>query len=116
MIQLPKGITKILFKTDNSDLLNKHENLFREDYVALTDKAAKYLVKKGIDLVGIDYLSIALFKETRPVHETLLSADVGVVEGLNLRGVSEGEYELFVLPLLVPGKEASPARAILIER
>jgi len=36
-----------------------------------------------------------------------------IVEGLDLRQVAPGEYELIVLPLKIKGGDGSPCRAIL---
>ena len=52
------SIKRILFKTNNSDLL-MNSNTFNDNYVALDDSGAEYLVENGVELVGIDYLSIA---------------------------------------------------------
>src|SRR3989344_8918566 len=58
-LSLPKNVKRILFKTSNSLLWEKKIKKFRKDYVGLTTNAASWLVKRGIKLVGIDYLSIA---------------------------------------------------------
>ncbi|HEX9918767.1 MAG TPA: hypothetical protein VGA87_06355, partial [Pyrinomonadaceae bacterium] len=65
---------------------------------------------------GIDYLSIERFKaETFETHLTLLSAGVVIVEGLNLREVAAGVYELICLPLKIAAGsgDGAPARAVL---
>lgn len=55
----------------------------------------------GAWLVGIDYLSVEAFEAERPVvHETLLGRHIIIVEGLDLREVPAGTYELLCLPLL----------------
>ena len=71
----------------------------------------------GIRLVGIDYMSIQLFHDPdSTTHEVLLGAGVIVVEGLDLRAVSAGTYELMCLPLKLVGSDGAPARVILAER
>jgi arylformamidase len=65
-------------------------------------------------LVGIDYLSVAPYKQSRPTHEILLQAGVVVVEGLDLSEISQGRYTLFCLPLKLAGSDGAPARAILV--
>ncbi|MDO8486049.1 MAG: hypothetical protein Q7S35_13995, partial [Candidatus Limnocylindrales bacterium] len=62
---------------------------------------------------GADYLSIAPFDEPTPTHVALLEAGVVIVEGLDLRGVEPGAYELICLPLLIPGSDGGPARAAI---
>ena len=103
---------RILFKTKNSQLWGTSK--FQQDYVALEASAAQWLVDQGVQLVGIDYLSIAPFKDPAPTHEILLSNDVVIVESLDLRSVEPGLYTLICLPLKLVGREAAPARAILM--
>ena len=103
---------RILFKTKNSQLWETSK--FQQDYVALEASAAQWLVDQGVQLVGIDYLSIAPFKDPAPTHEILLSNDVVIVESLDLRSVEPGLYTLICLPLKLMGREAAPARAILM--
>jgi len=103
---------RILFKTKNSQLWETSK--FQQDYVALEASAAQWLVDQGVQLVGIDYLSIAPFKDPAPTHEILLINDVVIVESLDLRSVEPGLYTLICLPLKLVGREAAPARAILM--
>ena len=71
----------------------------------------------GVQLVGIDYLSIEKFHSPQPrTHLALLSKGIPVIEGLSLKDVTPGDYDLIVLPLRVVGHEAAPARAILKRR
>ncbi len=65
--------------------------------------------------MGIDYLSIAPFKSSKPTHKAFLEAGVVIVEGLNLSDVEQGTYDLYCLPLKLGNTEGAPARAILIE-
>ena len=75
------------------------------------------MVDNGIKLVGIDYLSIQMFKDTEPLtHRILLEAGIIILEGLSLQAVNPGEYQLICLPLKLAGSEGAPARAILIEQ
>jgi len=107
-------IKRILFKTRNSELWNKPE--FDKDFVFLDPDAAAWLVNRGIQLVGIDYLSIDRFKSgTHPTHIELLTAGVVIIEGLNFSGVPEGFYKLVCLPLKIAGGDGGPSRAVLIK-
>lgn len=104
---------RLLLKTRNSALLDRP---FTEDFAHLTAAGAEWLRDHGIRLVGIDYLSVeAPDSEGFPVHHTLLGADppVIIVEGLDLRQVAAGRYELCVLPLRVQGADGAPARAMV---
>ena len=67
-------------------------------------------------LVGIDYLSIAPFADSTPTHKIFLDAGVVLLEGIDLSGVSAGEYLLYCLPLNLHGVDGAPARAILVEK
>ena len=74
------------------------------------------LVEAGVRLVGMDYLSVEQFKSERfETHTILLSNGVVIIEGLDLRAVGAGEYELICLPLRITGGsgDGAPARAIL---
>lgn len=112
---IPKGATRVLLKTRNSGW-SKNDTSFRDDYVALDESAARWLVEQGVRLLGIDYLSVGPFDEEETdfaVHKVLLQAGVVIVESLDLEDVTPGQYRLIVLPLLIPGSDGAPARAIL---
>ncbi len=103
---------RILIKTRNSQLWGTTE--FRTDYVGVTESGARHLVAHGIKLVGVDYLSVEPFKTPgAPAHHVLLGAGTIVLEGLNLRDVEPGIYELCCLPLRVVGSDGAPARVVL---
>lgn len=106
--------TRVLLRTRNSALLSQKE--FVPDYTYLAPDGAQYLVDKGVELVGIDYLSIEQFHSGHhQTHKTLLAHSVVILEGLNLSGVAPGEYELICLPLRIEGCDGAPARAVLVE-
>jgi len=103
---------RLLIKTANSRLWGSPE--FHADYVGVGESAAKHLVEHGIKVVGVDYLSVeALHTPGAPAHHTLLGAGVIVIEGLNLRDVEPGIYEMFCLPLAIVGSDGAPARVVL---
>lgn len=111
-LDILEGCTRVLFKTANAARANR--TAFDKTYVGLTTDGAEWIAENGFELVGIDYLSIASFEETVPVHDILLRKNVAVLEGLDLRGARAGTYELIALPLLIPGAEAAPVRAVLL--
>jgi arylformamidase len=113
-IPLAEGTVRLLFGTRNSHWWARGENSFQKDFVAVTEDGAEWLVKRGIRLVGVDYLSVAPFGESVPTHTVLLQAGVVVVEGLNLSSVPRGFYDLYCLPLKLKGSDGAPARAILV--
>ena len=107
---------RILFKTRNSSFWNNPEEGFRADFTYLEPEAARRLTGMGIRLVGIDYLSIEQFASDKfEAHLILLSSGVVILEGLDLRNVPAGRYELVCLPLRIAGGsgDGSPARAVL---
>jgi arylformamidase len=103
---------RVLIKTQNSRLWG--DPAFHKDYVGVTESGAKYLVDHGIKVVGVDYLSVEVFKTPgAPAHHVLLGAGTIVIEGLNLRDVDAGVYEMLCLPLKVVGSDGAPARVVL---
>lgn len=113
--EITSGMKRLLFGTRNSHLWAKGETKFQTDFVAITEDGAEWLVKRGVQLVGVDYLSVAPYEEGAPTHEILLRAGVVVVEGLNLAKVIRGFYDLYCLPLKIAGSDGAPARAILVQ-
>lgn len=113
--EIPTDTKRVLFGTSNSHYWAKGESRFQTDFVAITEDGAEWLVEKGVQLVGIDYLSISPYSESIPTHLVLLQAGVVIVEGLNLSNVMRGFYDLYCLPLKVAGADGAPARAILIQ-
>jgi arylformamidase len=108
-----KGQTRILLRTRNSALLSQKE--FVPDYTYLAPDGAQYLVDNGVELVGIDYLSIEQFHSGHHMtHRTLLARSVVILEGLDLSVPPAGEYQLICLPLRIQGCDGAPARAVLI--
>lgn len=111
-----RGSQRVLFKTRNSSFWNNPEEGFRVDYTYIDSSAARRLVESGIKLVGIDYLSVEGFDtEKYETHHILLSNEVVILEGLDLRKVAAGLYELICLPLKIAGGsgDGAPARTIL---
>lgn len=111
---LPADCRRLLLRTRNSLYWERAADVFHEDYVALSADAADWVVRRGIQLVGIDYLSIEPYhSQGHPVHRALLGAQVIIVETIDLSRVAAGRYQLSCLPLLIAGADGAPARAIL---
>lgn len=102
---------RVLFKTKNSDY--PVNGPFNTGFVAIAPEAARRLVDEGVRLVGIDYLSIAPYKNSGPTHHTFLENDVFVVEGLCLRDVPAGTYPFVVLPMPIHDADGAPCRAFV---
>jgi arylformamidase len=108
-----KGQKRVLIGTRNSALLSQKQ--FVPDYTYLAPDGAQYLVDQGVELVGVDYLSIEQFHSGHHrTHRTLLERSVVIIEGLDLSAPPAGEYEFICLPLRIEGCDGAPARAVLI--
>lgn len=110
------GSQRVLFKTRNSVYWGDTGREFHEDYVYIDPDAAQWLVASGVKLVGIDYLSVEKFNsDSFQTHLAFLSKGVVIVEGLDLRSVPSGLYELLCLPLKIAGGsgDGAPARVLL---
>ena len=73
---------------------------------ASTGAAPRYVLERGIRLIGIDYLSIG----DHDAHLELLGAGVVALEGLDLREIEPGAYELLCLPMRLLDTDGAPAR------
>jgi arylformamidase len=87
---------------------------FNTDFAALSPELVRRLHEQGVRLIGIDTPSVDLFdSKDLPSHQMFLRCDMAILEGLVLKDVPEGMYELIALPLKLVGFDASPVRAIL---
>ncbi len=107
-----EGVERLLCKTPNGEFID--DTQFHQDYTAVSNDAAKAMVEAGIKLLGIDYFSIEAFHSPgHPVHHTLCGNGVILLEGLDLRNIKPGWYELIALPLKLKDGDGSPCRVIL---
>jgi arylformamidase len=84
------------------------------DFAALSVELIDFLHDRGVITVGIDTPSVDLFESNDlPTHKAILRHDMAILEGLVLKDVPEGKYELIALPLPLVGFDASPVRAVL---
>jgi arylformamidase len=114
-LDIPRGVTRVLLRTANSELWRRSPVTFPESYACLTPDAARWIVDRGIQLVGIDFLSIEQKGAAgHPVHHTLLEKGVVIVEGLDLFYAEAGPYKFVCLPLKIEDGDGGPARAALI--
>src|SRR3989442_6083036 len=110
------GVKRVLFRT-RSTLRGWMDSAFHRDFAYIAPDAAKLLADAGVVLVGVDYIPAEQFGATAPrTHQILLGHGIPIVEGLDLRPVQAGDYDLIVLPLKVRGHEGAPARAIVRQR
>jgi arylformamidase len=107
---LEQGFQRILFCTSSQP--NPDE--FNTDFVAFSPEAIELMGKSGVKLVGIDTPSVDPFSSKElPAHQMLHKYNMRNLEGLVLKGVPDGSYELIALPLKLKGFDASPVRAVL---
>jgi kynurenine formamidase len=88
---------------------------------SLSPDAATWLVDKQVSLVVVDFVTESVDASkyhvkdpSRPVHVTLLNAEIPIVENICNIGniVVHDTIEIFCLPLLIPRYEAAPARVV----
>jgi len=113
-LEIPDGESRLLFRTTNSDLWRQPR--FQTGFIGIDVSAADVLARRGLELVGIDYLSVAAFGNPTPTHRSLLAAGIVLLEGLDLGAVEPGPYELLCLPIRLVGSDGVPARALVRNR
>lgn len=113
---IPLHTSRLLLKTTNSALWHADQHDFDPSYVALTTDGSQWLVDRGVEVIGIDYLSVQRFEDSPETHRILMRAGITIIEGLDLTDAAAGIYDLVCLPLRLSQAEAAPARVILIDR
>ncbi len=87
---------------------------WNNDFAALSPELVDDLAARGVRTIGIDTPSVDLFDDKKLLaHQRFLHHDMAILEGLVLRHVPAGVYELIALPLPLVGFDASPVRAVL---
>jgi arylformamidase len=110
---IPAGTTRLLLKTRNSQTEYWHEP-WNPDFIFIERSAAEWCVRRGIQTVGLDYLTIDPPQESEfPAHVTLLSHEIVIIENLALRDVTAGQYELLAAPIKVTDADGAWCRALL---
>ncbi|HYU07741.1 MAG TPA: cyclase family protein, partial [Gemmatimonadales bacterium] len=109
-----RGVKRVLFRTRSTLRGWMDSSTFHHDFAYIAPDAAQLLADAGVVLVGVDYISAEQFGAPAPrTHHILLGRGIPIVEGLDLRPVQAGDYDVIVLPLKVRGHEGAPARAIM---
>jgi len=112
-----RGAQRVLFRTRSTLRGWMDSSAFHRDFAYIAPDAAQLLADAGVVLVGVDYISAEQFGAPAPrTHQILLGRGIPIVEGLDLRPVQAGDYDLIVLPIKVRGHEGAPARAIVRKR
>ena len=114
--RIPRGSRRILLRTSNSRWWHP-ARAFRTDFVYLTPDGADWLANRGVQLVGIDYLSIEGYGVPgAPTHKRLLGAGIPILEGLDLFNVHPGRWQMAAFPLRIQDGDAGLTRAVLWAR
>lgn len=123
-LDLPRGIEapRVLIRTNtfpdfehwNEDFAGLSPDLI--DYLAAANVQARELgvPASGVITIGVDTPSVdTQNSKDLPAHKAIARHDMQILEGLALRDVPAGVYELIALPLRMIGWDASPVRAVL---
>jgi arylformamidase len=114
-LELPAGVERLLFLTDWSASWAEPSPIFSDIATCVSMQGAEWLIARGVRLVGTDFISIERADDPLfPVHRALLGANIAIVEGLDLRGVTEGGYTMWCLPLKIHDGDGGPARVVLV--
>jgi arylformamidase len=116
---LPQGLEAALARAPRLLLrtYGQRPTAFDEAMAHATVELADWLATRGVRLLGLDSDSMDAFDSKElPAHKRLASHGIAILEGLDLSVVEDGTYELIALPLRLVGADASPVRAVLVER
>jgi arylformamidase len=113
-VSIPAATVRLLLKTRNSKIWASGGKEFHPDFVGINADGAEWIVRFGIKLIGIDYLSVSPYKQSVPPHQTLLKPGIVILEGVDLSAVQPGAYDLYCLPMKLAGSDGAPARVILL--
>jgi len=110
IIGKPITAPRVLFRTGT---FPSHTS-WNEDFASLSPELVEHMYEHGVMLLGIDTPSVDPFHSKElEAHRAFAHYDMGVLEGIVLDNVAEGQYELIALPLRLHGADASPVRAVL---
>ena len=111
--RIPRTSRRVLLRTRNSRWWHP-ARAFRTDFVYLAPDGADWLVERGVQLVGIDYLSIEGYGVPgAPTHKRLLGAGIPILEGLDLFNARPGRWQMAAFPLRIKDGDAGLTRAVL---
>jgi arylformamidase len=106
-----QGGERLLIHSHVSDL---DDSIWPENIVYPSPELIAWLASMDYVLIGLDSPSVdALDSKDLPGHHAIRKHGMVNLEGLMLRNVPDGDYELFALPLKLDLACGSPVRAIL---
>ena len=98
----------VLFETGMGEKYGSSE--YFNDYPAITEDIAEFLVKKKVKIVGVDMCSVD--HEPFPTHRILLKNEILIIENLtNLSKLNNKKFSVFAFPLKLQ-IDGSPARVV----
>ncbi len=98
----------VLFHTGMSEIY--HEDSYYDDYPAIPEDIANYLVSKRVKMVGVDMCSVD--HEPFDTHKVLLKDNVLIIENLtNLKQLEGKTFTVYALPVKLQ-IDGAPARVI----
>ena len=112
-------ISGVLTGADMEKLLPYCKNkilLHGQGKAYISSSAAIVLSESNVSLIGTDALSIAPEFDEEKTHLELAKSSIAVLEGLDLKGIKDGDYTLCAFPIKLSGLEAAPCRAVLMEQ
>ncbi|CAN5602421.1 cyclase family protein [soil metagenome] len=99
----------VIFNTGMSQRFNDPE--YFTDYPAMSEDIARWLVGRGVKMVGVDTCSVDN-QPGFPVHKILLGSNIPIIENLtNLESLAGAECTIYALPIKF-NLDAAPARVI----
>ncbi|MEM0314157.1 MAG: cyclase family protein [Candidatus Bathyarchaeia archaeon] len=101
----------------NTEIHKKYGSyVFLKEHPYLSTDAAKWLVQKKIQALGVDMITVDRIGDTKAeCHRIILGAGIPVVEGLtNLEKLWLQRFWFVALPLKIQNGEAAPCRVIAI--
>ena len=116
VVEAPPGPITGAYAEDNFPWQGAERLLIKGNGLSyLMESSAYYVVDSGIKLIGTDSQTIGNHGSNQVIHRALLSADIPIIEGLDLSDVEPGRYFLMAQPLKISGVEAAPCRAVLVK-
>lgn len=98
----------VLFYTGMSEVYHQPE--YYDNYPAITEEIAKYLVSQKVKMVGVDMCSVD--HEPFPVHRILLSKGVLIIENLtNLVALESKKFKVYAFPIKLQ-IDGAPTRVV----
>ena len=109
-LRAPIAGGRLLLRTGRSITLGA----FPEHWPTLSVEATRFLLSRGLKLLGVDCPSVDAFdSKTLEVHHALFDGGAYILENLDLADIEAGDYELLAAPIKIGGADAAPVRAAL---